>query len=131
MPFIKNKTIQSLSENDIFVFGSNLAGIHGVGAAQAARVYFGAQYGIGEGLTGKCYALPTKDEKLNVRSLKDIHNSILKLKAIANENQNKTFYLTRIGQGYAGYTEDQIKPLVISSDLPPNIIPWWIWESAT
>jgi hypothetical protein len=131
MPFIKNKTIQSLSENDIFVFGSNLAGIHGVGAAQAARVYFGAQYGIGEGLTGKCYALPTKDENLNVRSLEDIYNSILKLKVIANENQNKTFYLTRIGQGYAGYTEDQIKPLVISSDLPPNIIPWWIWESAT
>ena len=50
----------------IFVFGSNLAGRHGKGAALHARSYYGAKYGVGEGRTGKSYAVPTKDRDLRV-----------------------------------------------------------------
>ena len=56
----------------IFVFGSNLAGRHGLGAAKYARNNLGAVYGVGEGPTGECYALPTKTGDLKVRSLADI-----------------------------------------------------------
>ena len=54
----------------IFVFGSNLAGRHGKGAAKYARNNLGAVYGVGEGLTGDCYALPTKDYNIKTRPLK-------------------------------------------------------------
>lgn len=129
MAVIKYGEIKSLKNSEIFVFGSNLAGIHGAGAAKTARLYFGAKYGIGEGLAGNSYALPTKDGEFNVRSLDSIFGSILKLKECANHNSDKTFYLTRIGQGYAGLNESQIKPLIIRADLPTNVLPWWDWES--
>jgi hypothetical protein len=129
MAIIRNQTIVALNENEVFVFGSNQAGIHGAGAAQIARIHFGAKYGVGEGLTGSSYALPTKDENFNVRSLNQIYDSLLKLKEAANQNPDKKFLLTRIGQGYAGLNERQIKPLVIQANLPENVVPWWVWEA--
>jgi hypothetical protein len=129
MAIIRNQTIVALNENEVFVFGSNQAGIHGAGAAQIARIHFGAKYGVGEGLTGSSYALPTKDENFNVRSLNQIYDSLLKLKDAANQNPDKKFLLTRIGQGYAGLNERQIKPLVIQANLPENVVPWWVWEA--
>lgn len=128
MAEIYNNFIESLDSNEIFVFGSNQAGIHCAGAALMAKLRFGAVDGTGEGLMGNCYALPTKDRNFNVRSLDDIFESILKLKECATQNPSYMFYLTRIGQGYAGLSESNIKQLVEKADLPENVQPWWEWE---
>ena len=84
-------------ENTIFVFGSNPEGKHGAGAARVALLKFGAKYGIGEGLVGNSYAIPTKDlrvlENNGLRSIseKDIIKSIQKMYQIAEANPDKTF----------------------------------------
>lgn len=59
---ITPENIQTLKENEVFVFGSNLAGIHGAGAAKLAYEKFGAIKGQGFGLQGQSFAIPTKDE---------------------------------------------------------------------
>lgn len=129
MPVIFNKFIESLGSNEIFVFGSNQAGIHCAGAALTAKLLFGAINGVGEGLMGNCYALPTKDHNFNVRSLTEIYKSLEKLKQCAIKNSAYTFYLTRIGQGYAGISEEEIKTMVNKVELPANVKPWWEWEN--
>jgi hypothetical protein len=105
---------------EIFVFGSNLAGRHGKGAALHARLKHGAELGVGRGLTGNAYALPTKDENLKVIPLEVIEAFIDEFLAFAEENDDLTFAITRVGCGLAGYDwETQIKPL-FSYDLPAN-----------
>jgi hypothetical protein len=105
----------------IFVFGSNLAGRHGKGAAKYARHKYGAVYGVGEGPTGNAYALPTKDEKIKTRSLDDIYQSILKFVEYANTNPDKHFLLTPVGCGLAGYRKADIWPLFKKAVLPDNV----------
>lgn len=84
-------------ENTIFVFGSNPEGIHGAGAARVALLKFGAEYGVGEGLTGNSYALPTKDLRVlknnGLRSIseKDIIKSIQTLYKVCEAHPDKTF----------------------------------------
>lgn len=95
----------------IFVFGSNLAGRHGAGAALDARNNHGAQPGVGEGLTGSAYALPTKDAALRPRRLRDIRASVERFLAFARERQDLTFLVTRVGCGYAGYSDVDIAPM--------------------
>ena len=75
--------ITKLQSNERFVFGSNLAGRHGRGAALQARKQFGAEYGVGEGLTGQCYAFPTLDHKLRQLDEFDLLYSIRSLIACA------------------------------------------------
>lgn len=94
--------------NNIFVFGSNLAGRHGKGAALTARIDWGAEYGVGEGPTGNAYAIPTKDYSLNVRSLECISLSVHKFISYAKQHPELEFYVTKIGCGLAGYKEEQI-----------------------
>lgn len=96
---------------NIFVFGSNLAGRHGKGAALFARTYCGAQYGIGVGRTGNAYAIPTKDEKLRTIPLYIIEQHVQDFLAYAREHPELTFTITRIGCGLAGYTDSQIAPM--------------------
>ena len=105
---------------DIFVFGSNLAGRHGKGAALYARKHYGAEYGIGEGVTGRAYAIPTKTETLAVRPIADIKESVDRFIEYAWLHPMDRFQLTAIGCGLAGYTPDQIAPLFRSA--PPNVI---------
>jgi hypothetical protein len=95
----------------IFVFGSNLAGIHGKGAAKYAAECLGAGYGIGVGYTGGCYALPTKDEKIKTLPLVVIEGYIKSFKEAARYNDGTKFFVTRVGCGLAGYTDEQIAPL--------------------
>lgn len=81
-------------ENIIFVFGSNPEGKHGAGAARVALLKFGAKYGIGEGLVGNSYGIPTKDLRIKgLRSIseKDIIKSIQKMYQVAEANPDKTF----------------------------------------
>ncbi len=95
----------------IWVFGSNLAGRHGDGAAKVARVNFRADYGTGRGPTGQAYAIPTKDKQLKVIALRDIETSIADFIQYANLYPEKQFFVTRVGCGLAGYSDDEIGPL--------------------
>lgn len=100
--------ITTLEPHQTFVFGSNLAGRHGAGAALLAKKAFGAEHGIGEGLTGQCYALPTKDENIQTRPLHEIGESFRKFLHVVLNNKNSDFLLTKVGCGLAGYTVDEI-----------------------
>ena len=97
--------IESLKQNQIFVFGSNLAGKHYGGAARQANIHFGAQMGIGDGLTGQTYAFPTLDENFGVRSDDEIAKSVEQLFECAKANPDLEFLLTKVGCGIAGYDE--------------------------
>lgn len=107
-----------LSDKAYFTFGSNQRGIHGKGAAYTAHKYFGAVYGVGEGFTGRSYAIPTKDQYLRVRTLKDIAESIkrfIERTDMASLEQDPLernwFFVTPVGTGLAGYSHEEIAPL--------------------
>lgn len=108
-----------MSDNVIFVFGSNLAGRHGKGAAQSARIYWGAVNGVGVGFTGNSYAIPTKDEHLNVLPLDRIKQYVDAFIKTAETSPELIFILTPIGCGLAGYKPEQIAPMFKSA--PKNV----------
>jgi hypothetical protein len=112
--------ITELKDNEIFVFGSNLAGNHAGGAALQAKEQFGAEQGIGEGLTGRCYAFPTLERDMNKRGDRGLNRSIDRLYATARALPEKIFLLTKVGCGIAGYDEEYMKSLFV--DAPRNII---------
>ena len=97
--------------NTIFVFGSNLAGRHGKGAALTARLYHGAIYGQGNGKQGNSYAIPTKDIYLRSLPLDTIQFYVEIFINYAKQHPELTFFVTRIGCGLAGYTDTQIAPM--------------------
>lgn len=112
-----------MSRSEIFVFGSNLAGRHGAGAAKYAMEVFGAEYGVGEGLTGRAYALPTKDMKLKTRALIDIEISLDKMLMCARVNQNDMWFrLTPVGCGLAGYERGDIWEILTKKYIPENVL---------
>ena len=98
--------IGELKDNEIFVFGSNLQGIHGGGAARIARECFGAIMGQGVGLQGQSYAIPTMQG--GVRTIKPYTDEFIEF---ANANTNLHFLVTRIGCGIAGFRDEDIAPL--------------------
>ena len=106
-----NTIITSLQEGHYFVFGSNEAGRHGKGAALCAKQYFGAVYGQGHGEQGNSYAVPTKDAKLKTLPLTEIKKHVDVLLEHARNHPHKTFQVTRIGCGLAGYKDHQIAPM--------------------
>lgn len=97
----------------IFVFGSNLAGRHGAGAAKYANAMYAAEHGTGEGRTGRAYALPTKDKKLEPRPLFDIGVSVVRFLAYTYEHPELEFFVTRVGCGLAGYDDAEIAPFFL------------------
>lgn len=105
----------------VFVFGSNLAGAHGAGAALEARCHWGAQPGVGEGLTGDSYALPTKNYQIKTRPLSEIAESIERFTNVAEAHPKHYFFVTRIGCGLAGYTDADIAPLFARAATLPNV----------
>jgi len=116
----------------IFVFGSNLAGRHGAGAALYARQYCGAIYGQGVGLQGNSWAIPTKDYQLRTLPLSEIAGYVAAFLTQAEAlYPHLTFEVTRIGCGLAGYRDDQIAPFF--ANAPKNCIlpPAWIQKAET
>ena len=95
----------------IFVFGSNLAGRHGKGAALYAQDAYGAKYGVGRGRTGQAYAIPTKDENIGTLALLIIEREVQEFLEYARYYNDEVFFVTRIGCGLAGYTGEQIAPM--------------------
>lgn len=106
------------SGSAVWVFGSNLAGRHGKGAALEALQSFGAACGVGIGPCGNSYAIPTKDMNLEVISLLDIRESVKTFIDHARSLPGTSFFVTRIGCGYAGYSDYQIAPMF--RDAPTN-----------
>lgn len=106
--------------NKIFVFGSNLAGRHGKGAALYALKNHGAIYGEGIGHFGNSYAIPTKNKALRSLSLDQIRGEVSMFLLYATMHKELIFEVTKIGCGLAGYTEDQISPMF--KDAPSNCI---------
>lgn len=108
---------------DVFVFGSNLAGRHGKGAALTAVKKYGAVYGKGVGPQGRSYAIPTKDRNLKVLPLRVIRVYLHQFSQYASEHPEDTFYLTPVGTGLAGYTIAQLESIL--PWLPDNVVKTW------
>ena len=106
--------------HSIFVFGSNLAGRHGAGAAKFAVQHAGAVYGIGLGYQGNCYAIPTKDKAINTLPLCIIKKYVDEFIDAAMYNFEETFFVTAIGTGLAGYSHVEIAPMF--KDAPENCV---------
>lgn len=113
--------------SNIFVFGSNLAGRHGRGAALCARKEHGAVYGVGRGLTGQSYAIPTKGYKLEVLELHIIELYVKEFIEFAESNPDLDFMVTKIGCGLAGYSEDQISPMFLKAPSNCELPLGWRW----
>ena len=109
--------ITKLNSNEIFVFGSNLAGQHGGGAARLAYEKFGAQWGVGVGITGSCYAIPTMQG--GVETIQPYVNEFIRFAA---QHSAYKFYVTKIGCGIAGFKEEEIAPLFANALSVPNVI---------
>lgn len=108
--YYDHQLLYELSDDIIFVFGSNLAGIHGAGAAREARFNYQAELGKGIGLVGKSYAIPTKDKNIRTLSLDEIKVFIDDFK-VFTERSGLYFYVTPIGTGRAGYKHEDIAPM--------------------
>jgi hypothetical protein len=111
----------------IFVFGSNLRGVHGKGAALCARQYHGAVYGQGVGVQGSSYAIPTKDGALRPLPISAIKPYVDEFKEFAASRPDLAFQVTAIGCGLAGYKPEDIAPLFRGSPrncvFPSEFIP--------
>lgn len=98
--------ITELKADEVFVFGSNLAGMHGGGAAYVAFQKFGAVMGCGVGLRGQSYAIPTMQG--GVETIKPYVDEFI---SFAKSRPDLFFYVTRIGCGIAGFRDKDIAPL--------------------
>ena len=108
--------ITRLEPNEVFVFGSNLAGMHGGGAARIAYEKFSAEWGVGVGPTGQCYAIPTMQG--GVETIKPYVDDFI---AYAKQHPELIFYVTRIGCGIAGFKDEQIAPLFAAARDLENV----------
>lgn len=109
--------ITSLAQNEVFVFGSNLQGSHGGGAAAAAVRYFGAIWGQGVGMQGHSYAIPTMHGGVDA-----IRPYVDEFIEYAKGHPELTFLVTRIGCGIAGFRDEQIAPLFADALELPNVV---------
>lgn len=105
-PAFTPEFITELKPDEVFVFGSNLAGMHGGGAAYVAFKRFGAVMGCGVGLRGQSYAIPTMQG--GVETIKPYVDEFI---TFASAHPELFFYVTRIGCGIAGFRDKEIAPL--------------------
>jgi hypothetical protein len=110
--FLKEPFSNKLNDGrHFFVFGSNLRGAHGAGAALIAKKHWGAVLGVGRGPVGASYALPTKDVRIQTLPLADVERNIKEFLLFASFHPDLTFLVTRVGCGLAGFKDEQIAPL--------------------
>jgi hypothetical protein len=95
----------------IFVFGSNLKGIHGKGAAKVAKERFGAIIGTAEGLRGKSYAIPTKRTPYEPLTLEEVEYYVNRFVQHCSDSWSGFYFLTRVGCGLAGFDDRVIAPM--------------------
>lgn len=115
--------IYSLETNEVFVFGSNALGMHHGGAARIAYNEFGAEWGNGEGMQGQSYAIPTMEGE---------HNTMLAIRRFthyAKDHPELKFMVIPIGCGIAGYTPEEIAPMLSEAASLPNVyLPISFWK---
>ena len=109
--------IDKLQPGEIFVFGSNLRGMHAGGAARAAYHKFGAVMGQGVGLQGQSYAIPTMQG--GVETIKPYVDEFIEF---ARQHPELTFLVTRIGCGIAGFRDEEIAPLFAEAHQMSNVV---------
>lgn len=115
-PFTSERIVE-LGANEVFVFGSNLAGAHGGGAARLAYNRFGAVWGQGVGMQGRCYAIPTMQG--GVETIRPYVDEFVRF---ARCHRERVFLVTRIGCGIAGFSDEEIAPLFSEAIGVENII---------
>ena len=115
-PAFTPERITSLRADEVFVFGSNLAGMHGGGAARLAYERFGAVWGCGVGLQGQSYAIPTMQG--GVETIRPYVDDFVEFAVLHPELK---FLVTRIGCGIAGFADAEIAPLFAAARTVPNI----------
>lgn len=127
---ITSENIETLKKNEVFVFGSNLQGQHVGGAAKVAYEDFGAEWGLEEGMSGQTYAIPTVDFTSRERmELEDIEVFVQRFIEFAKGNPNKTFLVTAIGCGIAGFSVKEIAPMFKECSFIQNVkLPKSFWE---
>lgn len=125
--------IQSLATNQVFVYGANLSGRHGAGAARQA-LQWGAAFGV-VGFNGNTYGIVTKDRKIKTMPLHQIKARVEWFTEFAARHTNKIFLVTKIGCGLAGYTPDDIAPMFREASKLENVwLPkefWGVLERTT
>lgn len=121
----KDGTLPEDSKEYIFVFGSNLRGLHGKGAALVAKEKFGAELGIGIGLTGNSYAIPTKDRWIRSLSLIEIKHYINVFKDFTYNRPDSKFWVTGVGCGLAGFKNKEISILFRECNINCNFPDVW------
>lgn len=107
----KDMMVPPERQNWVFVFGSNLQGIHGKGAALVARQAFGAMWGVGAGLAGRSYAIPTKyspSRGMDYREVCAYVQGFKKVAAYRGREDGQKYWLTRVGCGLAGFTDEEM-----------------------
>ena len=115
--------ISTLSDGDIFVFGSNASGMHMGGAARFAMDRFGAVWGNGEGLQGSSYAIPTME------GLESLNAAVQRFISFARQHGELKFLVTPIGCGIAGYTAEEIAPFFRDAAGLQNVyLPQSFWD---
>ncbi len=116
--------VHQLGDHRIFVFGSNIAGIHGGGAAWYASKKLGAVMGVGEGLTGQTYALPTCYNPGEPVTYSELMVYVQNFLDFATSRPDLHFFVSAVGCGIAGFTEAEVGPLFKDApsncDLPPG-----------
>jgi len=111
--------ITTLRPDEVFVFGSNLQGMHAGGAARVALDCFGAVWGVGVGIQGQSYAIPTMHG--GVEAIRPYVDQFVQY---AREHSHQTFLVTRVGCGIAGFDDAEIAPLfTLAMDLPNVLLP--------
>lgn len=116
-PAYTPENISRLRQDEVFVFGSNLEGMHMGGAARVAATRFGAIMGQGVGLQGRSYAIPTMQG--GVETIKPYVDEFTEF---ARRHKELTFYVTRIGCGIAGFKDEEIAPLFAQAYKLDNVV---------
>ena len=115
--------VNVLADGEIFVFGSNFQGAHMGGAARVAKEKYGAVWGIGEGLQGKSYAIPTME------GLENLAPAVQRFTSFAKQHREIKFFVTAIGCGIAGYQPEEIAPMFLDAAYLPNVyLPLSFWK---
>jgi hypothetical protein len=121
---VRQGALDSSNPNQVFVFGSNLQGVHGAGAAATAKRIWGAREGVGKGLTGQAYAFPTKKVPTGEQrqfTLDELSESFRELFEVAAKNPQKEFMLSPVGTGLGGYSLDEIAGVIARHSVPGNV----------
>ena len=132
---ITPSSITVLDNNQIFVFGSNLSGFHGAGAAKTA-LRWGAVMGLSDGLQGQTYAIPTKDKTitrtLTIDEIKPYVDEFILFAKNNNkfgDDEDLIFLVTEIGCGLANHKPEDIAPLFRDAMTVENIyLPKRFWK---